>query len=155
MSKRKANNPVSRLISKNMPPAGSSLITTSTNAKDIVMVRTEDTAPSSRKYTVQQTPDGHGRMCVIRPHNPSLAIQMAGLSMRTGDSDLFAKIPAVVGDYTFLGYATGTEHVVDARGNVVAQLQPGDSFVGEKSLKESSVVTKRATPIRPTAKAQH
>jgi hypothetical protein len=70
---------------------------------------------------------------VIRPKDPSIALQVAHLSVKTQDTELFAKMPELQ-DYTVIGYLSHHRdgYAVDEKGNIVCRLQPGDSFCTAK-----------------------
>lgn len=76
-------------------------------------------------------------MAVIRPKDPGLAIEAArkvaedqnlGLISRDEAHDRFNGILSMQ-EYTFLGLLGPKQEVLDHEGNVIGQMQPGDSFV--------------------------
>jgi hypothetical protein len=68
---------------------------------------------------------------VIRPKKPALALAIAQVAVKHNDGKLLDRLPDEVGDYDFVGWLSmGPKPVlIDAEGNEVGKLVPGDSFV--------------------------
>lgn len=84
----------------------------------------------SKKGAFALAPDGL-KLAVIRPSNPTLALEIAKLALKHNDSKLFADLPAQTGcDYTFMGWLeAGGHRILDKDGHPIGELQPGDSFI--------------------------
>lgn len=69
-------------------------------------------------------------LAVIRPSDPSLALQLAHLAMKTQDKNLFGEM-LTKQDYTFAGYASsdGSINLLDENGSLVDTMRPGDSLI--------------------------
>ena len=80
---------------------------------------------------IARAPNGF-RFAVIRPEDAAKALALAKQALETQDRELMANLPDHVGcKYTFVGWLSQglRKHLVDASGNRIGQLQPGDSFV--------------------------
>jgi len=83
-------------------------------------------------------PEDGQQMKIIRPDNPELAMAIAKVAVEKNDHALFDRLPAEVGDYTFVGFAAldrakSRAVVVDARGKYLEDMRAGDSFVTDKT----------------------
>lgn len=96
---------------------------------------------------------GGDRMAIIRPRTPearALALSLVDKVVRENNGALLEELPALVEDYTFIGFMARTRKlepppptrsvycVVDADGKYVGEIEPGDSFVGYEGLCESA-----------------
>lgn len=88
-------------------------------------------------------------MAVIRPKDPGLAIEAArkvaedqnlGLISRDEAHSRFNEILSMQ-EYTFLGLLGPKQEVLDQEGNVIGQMQPGDSFVPYTQLAAAAEVS--------------
>lgn len=102
------------------------------------------------RRTLVLAPDGQ-RLVVIRPSSPALqekALALAEAALRENSREIFQTLPGEVGDYIFMGFLakhprSGALCVADMSGNKTGDLEPGDSFVGERDVE-------RAEPSPPT-----
>lgn len=80
-----------------------------------------------------RAPDGQ-KMMVLRPENPALAIELANKLLGSKDEEEFDKILQAQ-PYLFVGYSarSNAKKILDEDGKIIGELQPGDSFVSEKS----------------------
>ena len=94
-------------------------------------------------------PDGVVRpMCVLRPKDPVRAINLARMYQAKNDAAAFARLPEVVRDYTFAGYLTITGYVAGAEGEIVGNVQPGDSFT---LMQEEFAIGEEFQQLQPEA----
>jgi hypothetical protein len=68
-------------------------------------------------------------MAVVHPKDPELALRIARGALARNDKEAFAKLPEAVRDYTFSGYLTLTGYVADLDGEILGNVQRGDSFI--------------------------
>jgi hypothetical protein len=71
---------------------------------------------------------------VIRPSNPTLALQLAKIAVEKNDGDLFQRMPQEVGldGYIVQGWLGPKGKLLDRDGNVIGECKPGDSFITMK-----------------------
>ena len=124
MSTRNARRRAKKNQKSGSPPA-----TTEAVPATLPWERARDTLGRQLLRT-QPAPDGHVRpMCVVRPRDPEKALRLAKEALANSDVEGFASLPEIVGTLTFLGYLTVTGYVADARGEIVGNVQRGDSFL--------------------------
>jgi hypothetical protein len=73
-------------------------------------------------------------LIVIRPKDPTLALQLANLAIKTNDVDLFESLPEKVEDYIEIGLLAegGKGEIINDNGRVIDKCKSGDSFVTRK-----------------------
>lgn len=67
-------------------------------------------------------------LCVMRPADPVLALELAEYAMKTQNQDDFDNILRVQ-PYTFVGFLATNQHIYDSNLKDLGKTKPGDSLV--------------------------
>jgi hypothetical protein len=90
--------------------------------------------PLTDRGRARAVKDNGEPLMVIRPSNPTLALQLAKIAVEKNDKALFDRLPNEVGldNYTIQGWLGPKGKLLDRDGNVIGECKPGDSFITMK-----------------------